>query len=103
MTAAPDDDRNMALAEAVADITEYIRSRLAVYAQTTGNTADFHLIALDGDQFEVSAEVTDHDMMCDAFMEQVDRWITSGHVAVTDSDDGPLFTATFGPTKARLQ
>ena len=101
MTTAPDDDRNMPLAEAVSDITEYIRSRLAVYAEATGNTADFHLIALDGEQFEVSADVTDHDMMACAFEEQITRWVMVGYIETIDADD-PLFTATFDPTKARL-
>lgn len=101
MNAAPDDDRNMALAEAVADITEYITSRLAVYADVTGNKPDFYLIAIDGDMAESAVDAQDADMMCDAFAEQVERWVNAGLIAITDSDDEPLFTATFDPAKVR--
>lgn len=96
-----DDTRNMALADAVSDITEYITSRLAVYREATGNTVDFHLIAIDGVCFEFSSHIADPERMIDAFAEQVDRWVSAGQIEILDSDGNPLFTATFDPKQVR--
>lgn len=98
---ADDDTRNMALATATADIVEYITSRLAVLADHTGETADFHLTCVVGDMAETAFEVRDFDMMADALEEQIARWIEAGHVTLIEDDDDPLFTATFDLSKAR--
>lgn len=96
------EDRNMALAEAMEDITEYTTSRLAAYRDATGSTVDFHLIIVDGEDYEISSHVTDHDRMADAFSEQTGRWLDQGLCTFEDLDDeDPLFTATFDPQKVR--
>lgn len=103
MTNPDDTDRNLDLASAVADITEYITSRLTALRETEGVTTNFHLIVTDGDHYEIAAEVSDHEAMADAFSEQVCRWVAEGKCAFEDDDDeDPLFTATFDPQKARL-
>lgn len=94
--------RNMALADAVADITEYVTSRLAALHDATGKTVDFHLIAVDGEDFELCSHITDHDRMADAFSDQVCRWVDQGLCSFDDDEtEDPLFTATFDPQKVR--
>lgn len=103
MTEAPNEARNLDLAEALADITEYITSRLTALREVTGINADFHLIVLDGDMMEASGSIADFELMSNAMAETVAGWVASGHIEVNDEDDGePLFSATFDPQKARL-
>jgi hypothetical protein len=98
-----DDTRDVDLANAVADITEYTISRLTALREDTGTSTDFHLIVTDGDHYEVSSQVSDHDSMADTFAQQVSRWVTEGHCTFEDDQsEDPLFTATFDPAKARL-
>ena len=95
-------DRNLDLAEALADITEYITSRLTALLESTGTATNFHLIVTDGDHYEISAKVSDHEAMADAFSEQVCRWVAEGKCAFEDDEaEDPLFTATFDPAKVR--
>lgn len=100
-----DDRRCPHLQAAVDDITEYVTSRLAVYADAIGSTPDFSITLIDGDFVEVSAKVADFDGMAKFFCEQMSDWVDMGLLSPDpdDDDDGPLFTATLPPAKVRPQ
>lgn len=99
---SPDDQRDPALNAAMDDCLDFITRRFALLIEATGQPVQFHLISMTGEHVEHAGQISDFDMMADAFGDLVNSWMEEGLCAEEPGDDDPLFTATFDPAKARL-